>query len=266
MNILEPKAKRDYDDTLKKIIFDLKFNNELPIIAGSASLASQKYYSDIDLFLSLDKMKADEVYNKLESILKNILSNDDLYFIELKLQTLKGKKYRWFYDDKFELNDFKKKFNDVDFIKLDIIARINNIFTEISIIYKFPNTKKEKIDFIENLKDDIQELKKEKKYYKILKRFFSIFKNTKNYKMLKLLSEFFNSDSGAKYQTISNLEAIKNVLSIYDDETTRKKAMFNLQELKLNNKLESIDKIIKDFNKEINKNALNMIERLKLKI
>lgn len=268
MNILESKNKNEFDDELNKIIFMLSFNNKLPTIAGSASLASQKYYSDYDLFLDLsDKYNIDKVYKKLESILNSIINNPNLFFMELKMQLKNGKKYRWFYGDKFEYDDFKKKFDEgIDFIKLDLIARIKNIFTEISIIYKFSSSEQKKEDYIKSLTNDIKEYKKDKNYYKILKRFFSIFKQTKNYKMLKLISEFLNSDTGAKYQIISNLDTIKNLLSVYDDETTKKQAMFNLKELNLDDKLENIDNIIKDYRKDINIKALDFIKRKNLQI
>jgi len=266
MNVLQLRNKNEFDDELKKLVSMLKLNGKLPTIAGSASLKSQQFYSDYDLFLKPEKeMNAEQVYKKLENILENIFTNNDLYFTELKLQLLNGKKFRWFYNQKFDYEDFEKKFNmGVDFIKLDLIARIKNRFTEISIIYKLGFGKKENI--IDSFKNDIIELKKEKNYYKILKRFFSIFKQTNNYKMLKLLSEFFNSDIGAKYQIISNLDAIKNVLSIYSDDMTKKKALLNLKELKIDDKLQNIDKFIKDFRKDINKAALDFINRKNLKI
>lgn len=265
MNVLQLKNKNEFDDEIKKIVNMLKFDKTLPMIVGSSSLKSQQYFSDYDLFLKVSvDMSAEQVYKKLESILQNIFSNNDLFFTELKIQLINGKKYKYFYNDKFEFSDFEKKFNDnVDFIKLDFIARIKNIFTEISIIYKFGPAGS--INIIQDLKEDIGDLKKARSYYKILKRFFSIFKQSRNEKMLKLLSEFFNSSYGAKYQIISNLEAIEKILSIYTDPDTKKKAKLNLSELKLGD-VKSIDKLIKDFRKDINDAAKDYILRLKLKI
>jgi hypothetical protein len=72
------------------------------------------------------------------------------------------------------------------------------------------------------INDDIKELSKNKEYYKVLKRQFNIYKANKDYPKLLELTEYFNSDIGKKYQTKSNLEAIKKILSICKDTLTNR--------------------------------------------
>ena len=265
MNILETKDKNKFDGQLRTIVKNLGWEGRVPDIAGSASLASQKYYSDYDLFLdvSKEKLNSNQVYKKLEDILKQILANPNLYFMELKMELLNGNKIRWFYGDKFDKDKFDKDFNKVKFIKLDLIARLSNIFTEISIIYNFKQAKE---NIFESFKNDIEDLQKEGKFYKILKRVFSINRIKKNYPILKLITDFFNSDIGAKYQLLSNLSTINSLLDVYSDDDTKKKIELNLVELGLDKSIKSIPNLIKKLTKEINEEAKDFIKKNNIKI
>jgi hypothetical protein len=233
MDILEIKQKNEFDYDLKDIIKILKFKNSPIELKGSSSLKSQKYYSDYDLFTEINyNYSVEEIYDEFHKILNNIISSYDLYFVEFKLQTIKGKKYRWFPDENFEYNNFKKKFKEIDFSKIDIVARNQNIFIEVSCIYKFSQSKLTKEEYILSINKDIKELKKEKKYYKILKRMYSIYKIENNLHKIKILNNIFNGDMGKMYKTISNLEAIKTVKKYYNDADTKKKIEINLSDIK----------------------------------
>jgi hypothetical protein len=149
---------------------------------------------------------------------------------------LNNKKIRWYGADNINKNKFVKYFRDVDFIKLDIVADIDGRLTEISVIYKFGERKE--TDYISSLKSDINELKKEHKYYKVLKRMFNIFKAEGDKNKLVDLTKFFNSEYGVIYKRLSNLDAIKLVADNYDDNTTKKIVRYNLKELGDLNELE----------------------------
>lgn len=261
MSILEKKDKNTFDNKLKKIIYIFKFDKILPIIAGSASLKSQRYFSDYDLFTRINKKYDDKfIYDRIVDIVTELLVDNDVYLMELKVQSKNGDKHRWYFKDKIEYNDFKTKIKDVDFIKIDIIARINIRFVEVSSIYNFSLSKENKNDIKKRLFEDIKILLKEKKYYKILKRLFSIYKLNKNHRLLKLLSDYFNSDIGGLYQLNSNIDAINNLLKLYNDEVTKDKARINLKDIGLDDTpLSRLARIYDNNFKELNKSAKNFI-------
>jgi hypothetical protein len=264
MDILESKTR--FDDKLINTIKKLKFKNNKVDIKGTASLASQKYFSDYDLFTQIvGNYTNEQIYDEINKILNRIRKDSDLYFTELKIQNKNGKKKKYFKMD-FSKEDFIKNIKDLDFIKIDLIGRFSNIFTEVSIIYNFSTEKLTSEDYLKKLNDDIKELKKEGKFYKILKRVFSLAKINKDKKLLLNLGEFFNSDIGQLYQKMSNLEAIEKLLDMYDDDITIKKALINLKDINEEPKLEKINKNIKDLNMIINKEGLSKLKSLKIKI
>lgn len=263
MDILEPKQKTELDNNIHKIIDLIKFKKNPIEIKGSASLKSQKFFSDYDLFSKIrGNNSSTDVYNEFKGMLKQIIDSDDIYFVELKLQTLKGDKYKWFPDDNFKLNDFIKHFKDVDYVKLDIIVRIENRFMEVSCIYKFNTNKLTQKEYINSINSDIKELKKENKYYKILKRMFNIYKAEDNKNKLLLLSKVFNGELGKLYQKTSNMDAIEMLLKHYKDAQTRKKVEINLSDIGEPTDLTLLNKNLKAYNNKLNKTAKNIYNSL----
>jgi hypothetical protein len=233
MDILQKKDKSDFDNDLKDVIKVLRFKNVPMELKGSSSLKSQLYFSDYDLFTNIMlNYGVNEVYDEFRKILNNVISSYDLYFIEFKLQTKKGKKYRWHPNDEFKFEDFKKAFKDLDFAKIDIVLRTTNIFIEVSCIYKFSQEELPSEDYISGLKKDIKELKKEDNYYKVLKRLFNIFKVEGDSHNIEVLTRVFNSELGKQYKKISNLEAIQSLKEYYKDADTKKKIEINLSDIK----------------------------------
>ena len=114
---------------------------------------------------------------------------------------------------------------------------------------------------INSLNTDARNLIDEGNYYKALKRFFGIFKQVKDKKMLVKLSKFFNSENGQKYQIVSNLKAIKLLLENYDDDITKKKVILNLKDLHISPNIDDIDNIISDLEKQYNKNAKKIYDK-----
>ena len=249
MNITE---KRYIPQDLYPFVKTLQYDKTPIKLLGSAGTASQRYYSDYDMFSSVSSNDCKKVYDTINSIIERAENNPNMYFIEYKLQRRQGttpQKIREIPDD---LKKFCEYFRNVEYIKLDYIVRIQNKFIELSIIYSFSRGEE---DFRESVKKDIRELCEEGKYYKVLKRIFSIVskerKSIDRDNKLILLTNFFNSDVGKMYQDASNLRAIKLLLENYEDEDTRRKAELNLRDLKM--KLSDIGKLERKYNKEAEK-------------
>lgn len=262
MDIVEPRANRDFDDGLKTLMKLLKFKNYRIELKGSASLTSQKYYSDYDLFVDItDTIPETTAFDEFSRILGRILTRPDVYFIELKLQTPDGHKVRWYPGERFEEKRFGARWEHVDYVKLDVIAFIKNRFITVSCIYRFVNKPVETDEHIARLQEDITDLKKEHKFYKILKRLFSIYRVEDNKKNLLILNRVFNSHLGELYQRASNLEAIETVRESYPDDETAKRIAVNLADLKEPAGV-AINPLIGKYMAQINKEAKVIYNKL----
>jgi hypothetical protein len=224
MNVLAPREKMSWKDEIKKVyrIFQLP---ELPLqLKGSASLSSQRYFSDYDFFCNAPLYNEKDFYNIFTDIRNRLEKDPNVYLIETKIEQGK-KKYRYY------KNEPIKPFSHPDLIKIDIIARIENEFTQVSCLYSFSKTPLTTEEYIKDLEIEMQELKKKGLYYKALKRKFSIYKIEKNYPKLILLTRYFNSGDGLIYQKISNIDAIIQLKEYYHDPETLKRIKINLEQI-----------------------------------
>jgi len=244
MNILE---KRKVKPEIYDIIKNLTFGNYKLKLAGSASLASQRYYSDYDFNCNIRTRKQKVIYSEFKKILS--YENDKLYFIEFKIEYLDG--------TKLKLNDKNIKlsmFKNIKFVKIDYILFFDYVYKELSIIYNFYYIKEDKNTKIQRLKNDYNELFKEGNIYKSLKRLFSIYKIQKDYANLKNLTSLFNSNVGKLYEVNSNLKTIQLLKTMYNDAYTNKRIEINLKFLRIDPN-EDLDKLIIENDKILNKNA-----------
>lgn len=281
---MDKKPRGAYPFEIKKLFNLLKFGERLPMVMGSASLSSQRYFGDYDLFSYIGFPPMNIVYTRMSMILESIIQSNDYYFIEFKIQGINGKKFRWFYGEDFLKKKFDEIISDVkiDFMKIDLVVWIDNRFIEVSSIYKFGDASidanDERVHLREQLKsirDELPELKSEKKYYKILKRVYSIAKINEDTKMMNTLTKFFNSDVGKMYSDYSNIEAINRLLEQRDNNPIIGESMFRLR-LKNNLKIlsknsgrniedvDQMEKLENDLFKEINLKAEEFIAKIRL--
>ena len=246
--------------SIKSEIYDLynmlQFKKNKINIIGSASYKNYLYFSDYDLMtIILKHFSSFLIHKEFERIISNV--NTNYVFLEFKIQRLDGTKKKYYNLESFTIDSFEKEFHDVEYCKIDLAIYKNYRFIEVSCNYIF----KEQNDNIEkSLLKDFDELIKEKQYYKALKRMFSILveKHNTNKQLvipiLTILYQFFNSEYGHMYQTVSNLNTIKLILSKYSDPEIIKKVIYNLEVLKIKD-IHSIDDYIKKISKVYNKKA-----------
>lgn len=233
---MDLNEKRKIEDDLLSFVELLEYepdgyepdDNDI-FLLGSAGMASQQYFSDYDLYTTID----DFDLKKIENILKKTEDNPDMYLIEIKFQKGNRKiKFR-------TLEELKKREIEKikwDFVKIDYIVYTDFRLIELSIIYDM-NTPED--DLEKKLKKDIKEYKKEGMYYKALKREFSLlnyrYKQNKDDKKLEKrllqLSKFFNSQFGKLYILYSNLDAIVLLKENYDDKDAKKRIEINLKDI-----------------------------------
>lgn len=250
MDVLERRPVSQYSDELKKISKFLQYNKVKLELKGSASLASQKYPSDYDFMCSIHPDK-DKFYDFLVELLEAIKGSTDKWFLELKLQTKAGKKFRVLPGGTLKREVYDKAFPTLDFVKLDIVAFMGR-FAEVSVIYSVSETEQTQEEYIASLEKDIKDLTKEKLYYKILKRRFNIAKAKGDRKELLRLSKIFNGEMGEEYQTLSMLQAIQKVLDYYQDPNTIKTALVALKDLHLPANTDNVEAYVAKASQELN--------------
>lgn len=254
----------NFNDQIKNTLFLSQYKENPIKLVGSSSLQAQKYFGDYDALTYIKKKeRSKNIYEEFKNIFKKTGSDPNLYFIEFKIQT-KNNKFKYYKNDKFDFKTLNNNFDETEFYKLDLSMWYEFQFVDVSIIYILVDEylEIEKKEEINNLKVDIKNLEKEGKYYKMLKRQFSIYrlKNDKN-KMLEL-TNIFNSDLGLKYKVASNIEAINLVQHHYKDDLTKKRIKINLDFLNLNKyNFKDLVKQAEKMKDEINNKAKKFINK-----
>jgi hypothetical protein len=255
MDVRQRKPPREYNDDVKKLIKLLTFKRNKLELKGSASLTSQQYFSDYDLFCVIQRPNSDEFFHFIEHVIHEIDSSEDYWFIELKLQTTSGKKVRMYPHQELNRKEWDKVWDKLEFIKMDLVARIEGFFIDVSVLYSLTQDSPSKTDYLESLDADIKELSKQKEWYKILKRRFNYYKAEKDKKEVLRLSRIFNGELGQEYQLISRLEAINHLLEHYQDPAVLRKVVVALKDLHLPDEIDNVESWIKERSLELNRKA-----------
>ena len=91
MDITTKKPSRLVPSFINDLIKSLKIENIKIELLGTASLESQYYYSDFDLYSDISKIKdLTTVYKNLDRIFT--LKDNNVYFKEFKIQFINGDK------------------------------------------------------------------------------------------------------------------------------------------------------------------------------
>jgi hypothetical protein len=260
---------------IEKTYHILQFKNEPLELVGTAGLKRQLYPADYDFLSKIKFLKTKEMYNEFKRILDDIKEQNNLYFIEFKFQNKDESKFKIYSLDNFTLKTFYKYFkpSKINYCKIDLIINLENTndFKEVSVIYFIKKKNDEDITkekYILDLEDDYKGLIKENKYYKSLKRLFTIYKLNNDYKKIDKLTKFFNGNTGKLYQMKNKLEAVIILLDKFKDDDLIKKRveMFirnnNLEDTYLKN----LPDLINSLNEKINKEGLKELKKLKIKI
>lgn len=242
----------DFNNKLVKLINFISIEGKTSII-GSSILKPIRYNSDYDLSTDIkgEANLKNKIYLRFKKIFRLSKKDKNIFITDFKCGIdNNGDALRWKY------NDIMKGFQIVDdetyffeeclvmksTIKLDIVYLINGKFNELSDNYYIkignktnfePITKK---SIIKSLKEDYKELVKEKKFYKALKREFSMIttenmneptpKDTLNERQQELVN-YFNSDVGILNKGSADL---KILLVLLEEQTFRKVPLKNIRE------------------------------------
>ena len=179
---------------IETIIKHIKTNENIYFMEFKAGIYEPLYISDEDI---LNKTKRNNFYKK--ALKANIIDKDiyetiqdldnnsliyfcsNLYKIRWSIKDLENKYVKLFNDYRY---NFEEIFNEKSTIKLDIFYYENNLFNPYSNMFRVINNNKilteEQDDIKKSLEYDITNLIKENKYYKAIKRLYSISKMDDN--------------------------------------------------------------------------------------
>jgi hypothetical protein len=267
MDILEesfPKNK------IVDVMNILEFGNNPIQLVGTGSMASQFYPADYD-FLSKIKIKYNRYnsYLLFKNILKEINDDEDLFFVEFKIQDINDNKYKIFKIDEFTKPFFDKNFNNVKLCKIDCIINIDNIFKEVSCIYFFLNEALDRKEYAKTLLKDQLDYYEEKNYYKSLKRLMLAgkYEDPPDKSLIMAITQLFNSQVGVLYQLKNEIDAAIIFRDKYNDNESKERIKLFLKNIGLDNvNPDNLEKVSKEYDKIIQREALKFYEYHNLKV
>jgi len=268
-SVLDYKILDNKDKYLYSV---LKYKNNIPKIVGTSSLLNQNYPADIDLLCPIDikPMGFNEVQRQFKTIF-NRIKNNNLFFIEFKLQNIdKDDKFKFYKLEDVGGSFFKDHYDSdkINLCKIDLLQFNNGIFQEVSCIYFF-----NKIDdnnflegYINELLVDQKEKYDEGKYYKSLKRFMvaSKLQDPPNINPIIGITNFFNSKVGEIYQKTNYLMACQIYIEKFGIDARVRMFLNNIGLKGLNPK--KISDIIKDYENLYNSEALKFYKHFNIPV
>jgi hypothetical protein len=253
MNVLEQKPVGHYKEELKRLIKLLTYKKNKLTLAGSASLSSQRFFSDYDLSCMIQRPDKDDFFTFCQHLTTHPI--EDVWFIELKLQTTQGKKVRVYAGGTLKKADWDRVWDKLEFVKVDLVARVEGFFIDVSCIYTITPSHPTPEEYEKSLMDEIKDLKTEKKWFKVLKRYFNLAKFNHNKKETLRLSKIFNSPLGEEYQLINRITAMDRVLEHYQDPGTIKKVTLGIKDLHLPEGIDKLSQWVEEKSVALNKEA-----------
>jgi hypothetical protein len=242
-------------------------NDRKPRLIGTAGLKSQLYTGDYDFTMDISELPRDVVFTGMNDVVNSIANNPDMYFVEMKIQSNAGKKERIYRGAEFSHTFFGKiPFDDIDFIKVDVVFRkeASNEFFDASCMYSLGDDETEgnEEERLKELEQDFGELVSEGRYWKALKRLFSMMriKNEEPETAIQLV-KLFNSETGKLYQITSQLKAVQTLKWELDKTLKLRVSTFLQAKLGMKGSITRarIDNVIKNNEKIINKTAQRLL-------
>lgn len=165
----------------------------------------------------------DDLLEKLK-ISSKTNNREEVREIARKIYTLKWSTDEVLAGEKKLSDGTVKKFEDIFddglIIKFDIIALVDSRFEDMENIYEIRNYGKilsgDRGNIEEELKQDIIDLWNDDKYFKFLKRVFTVAKVKKDWPTIKKIVPIFNSNAGLVYKASTDLKTLVKLIDAKD--------------------------------------------------
>ena len=265
---------------MNKVLKILSISKNIEII-GSNKITELVYKTDYDL-QEIVNMKMNgrqtKYLNRFQKIFDTINDNPEIYITDFKSGVLNTYPIRWShqdimngykYIDKIKIVFVDTLHNNNNKIKIDVIALIDNVYTEFSCNYYFTNIENP-VNVSLTLLLDIKKYYLEQNFMKMLKRIMS-------YRLLhnediKDLILFFNSKAGLLYQLQHRIQVIIDLIGVVKyisiDEILKRlyklkipKEYININGLTENNLIKSLENTTKLIQIEVNNLVIVFINK-----
>ena len=244
MNVLEKKYP---DKKIIKTFNILKFGSNKPELVGTGGMSSQYYPADYDF---LCKVKTQYNHDKSFDFFRNIIyqfaSQENLFFVEFKIQIDSEKKFKIFKPEEFTEEYFDNFTDDVELCKLDGLIYDNNSFKEVSCIYFFSSEPLDKEQYVKTLLEDQKSYYDKGDYYKSLKRLMlaSKYAEPQDFQLIIAITQLFNSAVGQLYQLKNEVDACIIYQDKFPEESKRVRLFIDKIGLKgvMSSQLEDLSK------------------------
>ena len=232
---INKKKLNQHSNKLIDLFNILSITNKYNIV-GSFNTEGSFFFSDIDLNESI-KIKSDQdivkIVKNLKSLFQQIEKNDNIFFTDFKIGVDdSGESLHWTFDEIKHGEKLNKSFADClleGTVKLDIIYRLNfSDFVEVSMLYMI---NPQKINLVNDLKNDIKEYLTNGRSFKALKRWFSYYSIKNNHNKLYTLLKLFNSDIGLINKVISEISIYIQLLEMYPQRVPLDEIQFAMQNI-----------------------------------
>ena len=288
------RTYHNFSNQIQHLIDALSIGNTGMKVNGSAGLRCMLYPADIDLFQSVNmsydtvQEACKHVEKELQKVITTLMSMSDVYIGDIKCGCVKSEPIRW--KPKDILKGSVHNINLVDCIpepamtKIDVIAYIDSVYTDVSVIYEFKNKGKvlnnyNSVPQLQALKDDINKLYKEKNYFKCAKRIFSVAMLQYHLNDVSVLVSFFNSNLGLLYQITQNIQCLlymfdnlyslpfKKVDTELDTMINRLSKIYDLSDyMEIDNsvvfKLRALEKVTREHSSVMVKGLTSILDKL----
>lgn len=230
-----------------------------PFMVGTFSKKGMLYPADVDMNETIRspyssvKRTLSTFENQLKNIVRRLMKLDFVIIGDMKAGQMGNEPVRWKPQDvlKGKKGDYllKNAFQDQARIKIDAVAYLQDVFVEFSMIYHFEDHQGKPMNVFEapTLQQSIKDLKKQKKYFKMAKRMYSL-------RPTDRLLQLFNGNAGSMYQIMSFIDTILYLLETkripptdkrIDEELDGLITRLNLLDDKSLDKNERINKLLK---------------------
>ena len=219
----------NYPDRVVEILKLMTFGGK-PQVIGSASLRVIQYIGDYDA----DEYNTKASPAKFKKIVRRLMHLPDVYIGDIKCGEMDGEPIRWTVSDvlrgKVYMGNHHHTLADCIrnpvLFKLDVVAFIDNRYTELSMIYNKGKSSVSGSEFRRELELQVAEKYKEKLYYKMTKRMFSIARLDEDKETAMKLIPLFNGDLGRLYSIISDIDVLTY---LFDNKKHIPKSRYNTE-------------------------------------
>lgn len=221
MDILRKKdLKLDFSNDIVDIIQLMELGDSINLV-GSMNLKSMIYANDYDCYEQIQTKNLSLIYRKWKLNMGELLQKKDVYIGDIKCGVDKNKQaLRWKVKDIYEgyVLSNGQRYNILDCMasgemwKMDIIALINNVFKDFSCVYELYSEKNLKQIMKTRLMADVKELYKNGKYFKCMKRIFSIGKLEHDNKIMTYIYPYLTGDLGIISNVLSDIGTVQYLL------------------------------------------------------